>query len=179
MFTAWRAGSFQEHLVPWLPLFISLSFLVTVAAHHVEERSTRLRRPSDLEAQDSDIPVRGIHGRSTSPSPSDTHSYHYPSGLGSVDSRLFRGFGPSSEYAPQPGDSDISLSGVPPRVPSRWGSDIRGFFPGQAGRQGPSTPGQPQPSTAQGTLIDELDTDIYSEGETAVSNQPLLRSRSL
>ncbi|KAK5663353.1 hypothetical protein OQA88_3781 [Cercophora sp. LCS_1] len=180
IFTAWQAGSYQEQLIPWLPLFISISFLATVAAHHLQIRYGARHRTVDVESQASAIPVESLQERSASRlSLSDANPSRPPSGLGSVDSRFFADFAPTLEYTPQSGDSVISLSGVPPRARSNWGSMIRGFFPGQNDRQGPHAPDQFQAIVARGNPVSGPDMDLESEGETAASNQPLLRSQSL
>ncbi|KAK3341751.1 hypothetical protein B0T25DRAFT_352318 [Lasiosphaeria hispida] len=169
------ASSPRAEIVPWLPLFIAFTSLLTVAVHELSKRFSVRRRANVLRDELSGVSIDTLSNGSVEAGTGDDGPRNLPPAESNrFESLYYSQNGPPSHYSRRTGDSEISLSDRVGQAPSDWDSITRGFFPGN----------QDRPATEQQEHVHApLDSGVGSEvpnqelasGNLSVrSDQPLL-----
>lgn len=165
----------RKDLVPWLPLFIAASSLLTVSVHEVSKKLES--QPLSVNA-DEELEFTGVSVDANSERSSQTASSYQPRGHANVepsriDSLCFaHQQGPSSRYSHGTSGSEISLSSIAGQAQPHWDPLIRTYFTGSMTQE----PGQDleQPLYAGTTLQETESENSHTDSEDGVSEQARL-----
>ncbi|KAK4185535.1 hypothetical protein QBC35DRAFT_301595 [Podospora australis] len=176
----------RKDLVPWLPLFIAASSLLTVAFHEV---SKKLEPPPLSVTADNEIEFTGVSVDTASERSFQTESLGQPRNdldfePNRIDSLYFAHHdGPSSRYSRGSGSngSEISLSSITGQAQPHWDNMTRTYFIEDMIQPPAVNSHQEQPLALRTTLREpesySPDTDAHSEDDIPEPARPLLGPR--
>lgn len=166
------AGSSRRELIPWVPLFITCSSLITVAIYELSQQTRARSIPQGVEEEFSGVSIDTWSDRSLR-----TVSGPLEPGLPFESTRFnplyfaLQGPSPRTSQRTSTNATELSLGSVAGRCRPQWDSQTRSFFPDDLPELGAQ--GGPHSGDSQG-YENSQDPDPDSGSEHGTVNQPVL-----